>query len=125
VKALRCSESEVTPVKAEATKRGSIEQKLLKAAQQHDAHSARHLLQEWAEIHYPTTPAPLDSLCRAGGEQLRKVLRQLNDNLYSANPGNWNGEELAEAIRNVSKEKGKKPRKNVSGEDLPPLYPRA
>jgi len=129
LKSLRMSKSETAFATNGAKKRSSIEEDLLKAAQHHDAESARHLLHQWAAIQYPTSPTPLDSLCNEGGMQHQKALRQLDDALYSANPERWNGEELAAAIYTCSPGKSGKVRKGdvrgKDGEALPPLYPRA
>ena len=127
VKTLTGNENHSTPAASGAEKRGSIEQALLKAAQQHDAGSARQLLQQWAAIQYPASQTPLDTLCHEGGAQLQEGLQQLNNALYSANPESWNGAELAEAIRNYShsEKKGTARKGKVKDEDLPPLYPRA
>lgn len=111
----------------EAKNTRDIEQALIKAAQRNDAGGARHMLHQWAARQYPESQTPLDTLCHDSGSQLQKALQQLNNALYSASSESWEGEDLADAIRNWSgpgeRENGRKT--EVKGKDLPPLYPRA
>ena len=95
-----------------------------KAASAGDSAGVRNALLEWSRLQWPTA-AP-----RSIGELASRVTAPLSDELhllsaasYSENGGNWDGNALANALRNVTVMSGKD--EAAAADPLPPLMPPA
>ena len=92
-----------------------------KAARAGDGDAVKHALLQWAAIEWPgDAPRSLGALADRVSADLAQELRRFSSLSYGPNPGEFDGEALAQAIRSFSV---LKPREASSEESLPPLMP--
>lgn len=98
-----------------APSRRSLQDDLKRACLANDPVSTRQALDAWAR-QYPESLASM----AARSSSLEVALDALNSALYSENNSNWQGQELLQAIRDLSFVEADS---TDSDEQLPPLYP--
>jgi hypothetical protein len=96
---------------------------VLTACKQNQALACRCALQRWAQSYFATDTTPSISELAArtdATEQLKGLLLELEQSLYSSDPGSWQGGPMREALRQW-RAQSKRP---LGGkrESLPPLY---
>lgn len=123
IKKLHHSAPAVKTADSAREKRADIARNLLNAAQQHDVHTTRQLLHQWATALYPASSTPLDTLCHAGDAALRHAIAQLNAALYSGTSTSWDGTQLAAALRTEMDRVQHVEATDKNKHHLPPLYP--
>lgn len=93
-----------------------------KAARGNDAAGVKAALLEWAALEWPEdTPRSIGSLAQRVSEDLATQLDALSRQSYGPDPGSFDGDALAAAIRSFSVLKDGDP---GAGDTLPPLLPR-
>ncbi|QFU76396.1 protein BatD [Halioglobus maricola] len=101
---------------------GKSYKSLLAACSANQANQARHWLQQWAGAINPALEgsALADVARQFDDELLTQEIALLDQQLYSANTGAWDGSVLALSVKRLhkSRKKGGK-----ATNDLPPLYP--
>lgn len=92
-----------------------------KAARAGDGDGVKQALLQWAAIEWPgDAPRSLGALADRVSADLAQELRRFSSLSYGPNPGEFDGEALAQAIRSFSV---LKPGESSSEESLPPLMP--
>jgi hypothetical protein len=94
-----------------------------KAARDGDGAGVKVALVEWAALEWPDdAPRSIGGLSRRVSDDLASELKALSSLSYGPNPGDFDGEALAKAIRSFSVVETENAE---SSEALPPLMPHA
>ncbi|PIE69812.1 MAG: hypothetical protein CSA21_00390 [Deltaproteobacteria bacterium] len=105
----------VTPAKAAANQEKQARHRLLKAAGSNDPVQTRQALEYWYRC---LSSGGNPALPEEAEERLHLAVNELNRVLYGPEPGSWQGDELAAAVRSLKKVKN-----TEAPAGLPPLYP--
>lgn len=117
----RGSSGKPTPQRA-GPDRDALFAQLDKACRNHRAQQARELALALTVVIFPHQHNPgVRQLGSIGSPALQSSLEQLDDQLYGADSGTWNGKELAAALKQLRAElkRNRVPRDRLN---LPPLY---
>jgi hypothetical protein len=109
-------------VALDQARESTLFKQLVSACQQNQARTCRRALLAWAQSHFATNSSPTISelAARSDAAEVRGLLLELEQSLYSSDAGSWHGGPMLDALRRWRTQSQRVP--GGKRDSLPPLY---